>query len=262
MNEFKKEIAITKRMAKECTVIVTTSPTDTDPDISRTVSSIESACNNLFLANTPKIIIADGERRPSVNYSAYKEYLRDYLRDTLEDFTMVELKERVMYSGALFRALDLVQTPWVFVLQHDWLFMKTVCPMRLMAMLDIGPINMVRFNRFENKQGLGWDSILEPTGFLDDDGKAFLLRTNAFSDNPHFARLDFYKKKIKPIRDAWPKHCFFEEFVTKCIREHAKAHGFSEIHPWYGTYVWGNPGDPPMIRHTGKEGEGKKRGGV
>jgi hypothetical protein len=189
-------------------------------------------------------------------YTEYKERLRmvAMANGFCTAAEIHELPARGGLPGVILFAMSRVETPYVFVYEHDWLMLREIDTAGILSSLASSRfVNYVRLN----KQWLyeaGWDYVLKP-----DVGRRVvpLTRTSCWSANPHFSKISYYHRMILPLVRARPEggSWGFEEGPFGGFMKEMRYVGFDRAQRRWGTFVYGRIGDPPVILHQdGRKG--------
>ncbi len=230
-------------LCDKLTIITTTSPIPSNPDTRMLEETQKSLYKVPALRGCKKIIVFDGVP-PRLNYCkmAYEQYIHNVDKLTKEhphfaNTILVINREWKHLAWSLREAMKHVDTPYVFVHQHDFSISRVPDVINLIASMDDNPnLKHVRLNRLRNLTN-GWD------GPVDDqiEGPCYvpLTRTFGWSDNDHFARVDYYWDFVFPkITRLGAMEWFLHN------PEKIKAN-----HNSYGTYIYGAPGESPYLQH-------------
>jgi len=253
-----------KVLCEKLTIITTTSPIPSHPS----TEMLERTQKSLFIVpafrGCKKIIVFDGipsfQKGWLENYEGYKQGVMRLLEENpyFQNTTLLMLDQYYHLALSLREAMRLVDTPFVFVHQHDFELIKSFDIVHLIESMEANPIiKHVRLNRFVNQPS-------EHDGKIDTyvEGanqfplKVPLLRTFAWSDNDHVSTTDYYWNFVFPkIKGKGPMEDFLHFALRRAVKKDKKLHGF------FGTYIYGNLGESPYIRHLdGKIYQGKEEG--
>jgi hypothetical protein len=230
----------------EVTILVSTSSIISHPDtaiIDQTIASVRAT-----LPNSAVIIMADGlkpEHRTPERMAAYAEY-KERLRGRYENSTLLEYEENVNQAGMLGRALELVQTPLLCYLEHDWKLSPNVEWEALGKIILSGRANYIKFHAGCRIHPLHWGMMIDHVIWDDIP----LFRTVQWSQNPHLASTDFYRK-IHGERLVGRRDCIENIMHSECA---------CYLHNWdaYKLCIYDpmHEGTMQMITHLdGREGE-------
>ena len=204
----------------------------------------------------PKILCFDAGTGPA-------ECNSNYARN-LERFSHRQGFELAVFDGVgLFNVLNQIvariHTPYLFLVEHDWLFRSTPLHLgALVEMMNAAPqIHALRFNKRENRID-GNDFLLNIHATREPYA---LLRTASFSNNPSIIRTDKLRQQWLPmcssalqrIADKLGGSAFgVEEILSRHYAADIRAQGFDKAHALWGTYIVGRAGDAPRVMHLGE----------
>lgn len=227
------------------TTVIATSPTPAMPEITHLAETIASLHYVPELADSPIIVAFDGAADPliSVEYEAYQSNVeRAFAR--YSNLELARLPAWGHLSGVMERAMRHVQTEFVFVQQHDLPLIRSFDLDAVLACMAANPeVQHVRLNRRANLP-VGWDRT--PLFASYHTPQLTLTRTGCWSDQSHIASAAYYRTAVLPRLSG--KRVFPEDIMNRLMR--ADAATLSQAHATLGTYIYGPPGEPPVIRHT------------
>lgn len=230
------------------TVIVPTSAIPSHPSTELIEKAVRSMNKYVGTMGCRKIIVCDG-CAPTPSYEEYKRRLLKLRQEDL-DFSrskVIEFISWVHLSSTLERAFQTVETEFALVFQHDHEVVREVDTEGILKCFDDPLVKHIRINRRANTRS-GWDFMLE-----EYKGASIpLLKTAAWSDVPHFVRVDYYRKFVFPklldtggrIRKIFPETVLNDHFKIEIGRV-----GFQEAHAKFGTFIYGSLNDPPVVEH-------------
>jgi hypothetical protein len=227
------------------TTILSTSPIPSMPDISHIRRTIESLSFVPELEQSHIIVVFDAVRDGACEhiYNQYKTRVSDFC-STRRNISMLQLKEWGHLSGVLSRALQLVDTPFLFIQQHD---LPLIRPFALDAvlhcLLEDPLVKHVRLNR-RNNLVVGWDRT--PLFSPYETPHVSLTRTGCWSDQSHVTTQRYYLKIVLPAIRG--KMCFPEDVLNPS--KNLDATTLACLHRRLGTFIYGSPGESPIIIHT------------
>lgn len=161
--------------------------------------------------------------------------------------------------NVLNRIIRRVETPYLFFVEHDWMFRggRITLPTLIETMEDEPRINAIRLNKRQNYLN-GHDFLMS----VDSASRPYpLMRTSSYSNNPSIIRtrtlkgewLPFCEKSLRRVANRLGGSAFgVEEILFKKYVQDIRAQGFHKAHEKWGTYVFGNVGDGPRITHLGE----------
>lgn len=188
----------------EITVLIPTSPTLKNPDVSDIQEVVDSVKH--WLPNSRIMITCDGVRKEQSRlYSMYQEY-----KQNLKSFVGVEIIEfdsHLHQSGMMLEVLPKIETELLLYVEHDtplvidepidWQFLINTCL--------CGKANLIRLHHEAR--------ILEQHRHLVLAEEPKLVKTVQWSQRPHLARVDYYADLMK------------EYFQDSCTFIEDKMHG-------------------------------------
>ena len=252
----------------DTTIIVTSSFIPSLPSTELIDETIESLhyLEGLRLQSTPIIITIDGaynkDRGPNAPRTKvlqeYKQKLQQkYLaRDVPHNnITILTSETNIKLVGNVQKAMDIVNTEFVYLVQHDMPFIAPINHTGLVATFHNHPDDQVRLVRFSPRKTLTRhrDHILgvceeDEIMFHDVASNIHLSKTHTWSDNNHFTRKSYYEEIFTTI-DGWDN--------TRYMEEKMKVMGIDNCSYW-GTYLYGAIGDRPTILHR----DGRRKYGI
>ena len=208
------------------------------------------------IAAGPKIICYDVNPNGSDRDARYTRSIQDFSEQNgfkLHSFQGVGL------FNVLNQTLPHVTTPFIFFVEHDWLFRGEgiVLPAIIEMMNHDAGINAIRFNKRDNYLN-GQDFLMT----VDTAPRRYpLLSTSSYSNNPSIIRTEKLKNEWLPICEKALRHVKkhlggsafgIEEILFRTYVQDIRAQGFHKAHEKWGMYVFGRGGDKPRIRHIGE----------
>lgn len=228
------------------TVITSTSPIPTHP----TTKHIYPAQKSLFqipaLARCRKIITFDAVRNPDEqseeNYEQYKQNMIK-LTETDPYFSNTDLvfcSSWGCLSGTVKEAMKYVNTPFVFIHQHDLVVKKWFDLNGVIATMVANPnIKYVQFSQSSNRKR-PVDEVIEGDHFVP------LCRSFGWSDMCHVASVDYYENFVLPQCN----NTFMDLVLQPALKNSVKKLGKDEGHRPFGSYLYGNLSDGCFIYHS------------
>uniref|UniRef100_A0A7R9WX55 Uncharacterized protein n=1 Tax=Craspedostauros australis TaxID=1486917 RepID=A0A7R9WX55_9STRA len=239
----------------DTTLIIITSLIPTHPSlriINQTIDSLR------FLqglpSNSPLFISIDKpaqEKQPG-DFDRLRQYI-DNLNQTygvLDHVTLIEAPGHVGISGNIKQAVDRVQTKYLYMIQHDFAFARTINHTETIQVMEQYPKDMriVRFNKRSNfAAGVDKGDCFGMETPVDNVNGLHFTKTKGWSDNNHLATKEYYdevlglfheffKVRARPVRYNMPL-----EWV---MMNHAGSNC-----TWWGPHLYGARGEPPTLRH-------------
>ncbi len=240
-------------VSKLITVITGTSYIHTHPDTKHIRPAQESLYRIPAFALCKKLIAFDGiypQYRGTKEEDLYEQYKLNVmlLTDTDPYFTNTECVFCPWWmhlSGALRTAMDYVETPFVFVHQHDLRLQKDFDLNGVIATMVANP-NIKYVNLWSGinseSEWYNWplDQVIEGPHFVP------LCRSFGWSDQCHIARADYYREFVLPQCH----YCFMEAVLNRAIKDSANELGRDEGHKPFGAYLYGDLSDGNYIYHS------------
>jgi len=257
-------------LTEHVTIITTTHPIPSNPSVEMLRRTQENLFTIPAFRGCRKIIVFDGlpedlsylekhlapselEERNIRDLASekYEQYKENVLKLTREDpyfsnTTLVFSDEHLHLAFAIEKALEEVETPFVYIHQHDLELTKDIDAVNIIRSMECNPnIKYVRINLLSNTPENGWDTLLDD--YVEGGSLAPLLRTNLWSDNEHFCSVEYYTDFILPKMPReypMPMECLLMREEKEAIQEDVSNHLI------YGTYVYGKLGDSPYLFHV------------
>ena len=208
------------------------------------------------LSRCKKILCYDRKHQNATHENAYQVRLTKFAHDHNFDFHVVA---QYGLQKVMRKFLEKVTTPYLLFLEHDWEFQGPKIDLEnLLDVFDQYPlVNYVRFNKRKNIIS-NFDFILEKETSIGDID---LIRTVAHSNNPHLVRVEKLRSDWLPIclndplcrnMDLSAKAFGIENPLFKRHMQDVRKMGFARAQEIWGTYIYGQIGDPPRIKHLGE----------
>lgn len=236
------------------TMIVTTSPVQSNPCTQMIQSLVESFDLVPGLSGCAKIIVCDGVREGSVckyrsgqvttekrrDYDGYVERLGDLCMSGSGGFAnsvVIRLHERCGFGNAVKAALSRVETKYVMIVQHDRSFVASFPLEGVLAAMDAEPA--VKYVGLCTSTTLNYAHKIRsryqiPLQSLDVCGLR-LLPLIYWYDSTHIATTDHYKEFVFGPRRL-TKGNFIEADLGQAQLKDITTRGMS-AHPEYGTFL-------------------------
>lgn len=245
------------------TVIITASPVVSHPRM----TMIRNVVNSLSFAkwegkgahkSCPIILAHDGvmppdqilgniEERKCIrleNDWNYQQYLKS-LSHWAESQDNVEVVVRPEYGnliGNVRHAMEFVKTDYVMICQHDLPFVRRFNLSSIVEDMQKHEIlKHVRFNKRSNSVYIdrfdGKDKAMFGTVYTTEKNE--YTYTCAWSETNHITATSYYRDVILP--ECGEAKSYMELIIN--------PKSTAETHDKYGTFIYGNTKNPPMIRH-------------
>jgi hypothetical protein len=230
-------------VASLVTVITSTSPIPSMPSTKFLYEAQKSLFQVPALAKCKKIIVFDGIRKGQKQLAKkYAEYKRNVMQLVQEDpyFSNTELvfcSEWGHLAGTLKEALLHVDTPFLFIHQHDLVLLQGFDLNGVIASMEANPkIKYVAFGKRANTPNDFYHGPLDQ----EIEGISFvpLCRSCGWSDQCHAASADYYRFFVLPQCS----YTFMESVLHPALKKMGRE--------LFGTYLYGNLFDGPYIFHA------------
>ncbi|KAL0487432.1 hypothetical protein AKO1_000836 [Acrasis kona] len=266
-------------IADRITVVVTTSPTRSNPSIDVVKTVFDSFKKVQGVHECRKILVFDGydiakenqktlfssgriSLEEEVAYNQYKQNVMELIAndDSFKNTEALMLTERMGYSWALKAAMKFVNTPYVFSCQHDYAFTAQDIPtLDILNLMDQHKdlINYVGFMSGSNVTYLQQieSTVIKlnkqniPFTLKFPDDKVPLVKLNFWFDKNHIGRVDYYRRiVVSDGRCIVRRGDFVEDRLGQLIRKRV-AVGGDEAHSIFGTYWYHPMPATPALRH-------------
>lgn len=230
------------------TVLIPSSPVASHPSTAMLEDTIRRVRAYPEFARAEVIVMLDGvrdeQRHRMADYEEYKRRVVDLCTFDPAFFGVLPLPfDRHTHQAGMARAaLDLVQTPLVFYVEHDTWPMGEIPFDRLMRTFDReAGINVVRLH-LDHKILPEHEYLMHGEMEVED---CPLTRTTGWSQRPHLARTDFYRRILRD-HFAPDSVCMVEDGL----------YGYVAEAPWerYGVTIYTPPGN--TLRSGSSDGRG------
>ena len=255
--------------ADRLTVLITTSPAYTHPSTCLLDQVLATFAEVPYLIECRTIIICDGYRiteelrfkkgrvteEQALRYEEYKTRLKAHVAENnplYTNTTILELPQRVGFGFALQKAMPMVTTPYVMVVQHDRSFIKPFDLLGILSSMEAHPI--MRYVLMPMASTMNYHKRMD-TKFrlrnvlagreVSHEGRCFLPLCQ-FYDSTHIAHVDFYEDFVFGQRMI-PPNGFIEDRVGQLQVRDIRENGM-EAHAKYGTYLFGD-GFEYLVQH-------------
>ncbi len=204
----------------------------------------------------PKIMCYDMNPNGGERDTQYTQSIEAFCNQT--GFSLHRFQGVGLFN-VLNQAIQLIDTPYIFFVEHDWMFRgeRLMLPAFIEIMNNDPNINAIRFNKRENHLN-GQDFLMS----IDTFQRRYpMLRTSSFSNNPSIIRTEKLKNDWLPmcetalrrVSESLGGSAFgVEEILFRKYVQDIRAHGFQRAHLDWGMYVFGRVGDPPRLTHLGE----------
>ena len=227
------------------TTVIATSPVPRIPDIAHIRRTLESLAFVPELNESPIIVSFDAARaeRAREAYAQYQQNVAAYCGGK-PNVRLLHLAEWGHLSGVMERAIQAVTTPFLFVQQHDLPLIRSFALDKVLKCLESdAAVKHVRLNHRHNRP-VGWDRT--PLFGAYDTEHLSLTRTGCWSDQSHLTTLDYYATLVIPAIRG--RRTFPESILNPMMNVNGAQ--LPLIHAKFGTFIYGPPGEAPVIAHT------------
>jgi hypothetical protein len=179
------------------TVVIPTSPIPSHPS----TAMIESTINSIRrYIDSEILVMVDGVRPEQADREAdYWEYVRRLMlvAERADNVTPVVSWTHVHQSGLMRKALEHVTTPFVFFVEHDTpLDGQPIDFEGILWTMDDYNLNLMRFHHESHVLDEHADLFFEREPHPAREVGVPFVRTMQWSQRPHIARTDFYKRLL------------------------------------------------------------------
>jgi len=228
------------------TTVIATSPIPSMPEFNHLKTTINSLNLVPKLAQSRILVVFDFPKanQEILEYNEYKNNVVKFYKKN-SNIKFLHLEEWGHLSGVMEIAVRNIETPFIFVQQHDLPLIREFDLDNVLKCLEKDDlVKHVRLNKRHNI-AVGWDR--RPLFGAYENPYVNLTRTACWSDQSHLTTSSYYENVILPeIKD---KKIFMEEvFHWKMNLPEGKE--LEAMHKKLGTFIYGSPGDPPVIRHS------------
>ena len=245
----------------DTSVIVTSSLIPTHPNltiINATIASLRQYLQGLC-PTAPLIITVDGLVPNKAKRRIERERWQAYVQNLQAAFgnqtnvTILVSEQNIHLGGSLARAMaEAVQTPYVYVVQHDLPFIRPIHHIAVQQAMQTYPndLRLVRFNSRPNEQRphenhTCWGEIRgQPySPFVAADGTVLrFTRTPLWSDRNHLTTVEYYQQVFDLLMEKWGHvHGFPERVMVD--------YGFANC-SFFGTHLYGPEHFPKVVQHS------------
>lgn len=222
----------------DSTVVITSSLIPTHPNMTILNSTYHSLNMLQGLRNGfPVLVTVDGLDPARSDNEENKKRLQEYVRNMRFTFRKNGVKILTSYTyghltNSLKMAVELVDTEYVYVIQHDFPFVKPINHTALVASMRDNPqLQIVRFNKKRNQKMIGPGCDVK----IHSHGMDYVL--NKWSDNNHFTTKKYYVDMLGRLGP------------TPRAPESPMMYAQGSNCSLFGQYLYGGVGDGPYIKH-------------
>jgi hypothetical protein len=235
-------------MKMEVTPIILCHPLVSHPSSGLVLKTINSL-SNIKGATFPKVIVAHDLPQSRISKKTKDKF---WLYVNRLPMDLEKLPTKVKYEiifnsrhghliGNIKNALQGVETKYILLVQQDMPFIKEINLDKYLSLMEQrSDIRHIRFNKVRNMKR-GWDAGNHERAdfFRQVETNPKLLQTLAWSDENHLTTKEYYQNVVFPIVGK------LKTFPESILNQLASI----ENHSLLGTYVAGEFGDEPNIKH-------------
>lgn len=242
------------------TVITSTSPISSMPSTKFLYKAQKSLFKVPTLAKCKKIIVFDGVKKENKHllkkYNQYKKNVKKLVKTDpyFANTQLVFCPEWGHLCGTIREAIKHVDTPYLFIHQHDLVLLKEFDLNGVIASMNANSaIKYVGLIQRPNSVDDWWFSPLKE----GVEGISFvpLCRAAGWSDQTHIASLDYYSSFVLPQCHE----TFMEHILQPALKKAIEEEGFNKGQEVFGTHVYGHLLDGPYIHHADGQHNGRKQ---
>ena len=259
-------------VSHDLTIVITTSPIPSMPSTALLEALLKSfehvndlhGCRAIIVCDGIGVVLSTDDDKPNWKCSkvnpkhvaAYEEYtsnvesLASCLHRPCE---VVVLHNRHGCGLAVEAALDLVQTPFVMVVQHDQLFLRNFDAGGVLAAMRAHPATL-RYVGIQSRTTLRYkERVAHRFGIALDEFRVDphlsspLLPLLMYYDKPHIVWTEHLRERVYG-NGALKTGDFVEDVLGRAQMEDIKANGI-QAHGQYGTWVLCDDEDSPATYH-------------
>lgn len=229
------------------TIIITTSPINTNPDITMINCVINSIFKNIKSNFEKNIIIScDGVDEENKKYNSFINNLNEKYKSN-NNISVIVNEKKGHLTGNIRNSIKYVNTKYILFVQHDLVIIKEINADKIIDDMEKNSkLKHVRLNKRTNQKS-GWDNTNLFASEIIQQNYNYIL-TEAWSDQNHFTTKDYYLKNVLSNVDDG---VFMEQVMNNiCKGDHST----------YGTYVFGKMDEERYIVHI--DGADTRRGNL
>jgi len=173
--------------------------------------------------------------------------MKEFMYRTNFRYHIISNHENLHCGGNLNKTLHLLdpRTEFLYFFQHDFKFVQKVNHTAIIkTMRDFpGVVKNIRFNKKTNKPARRKDACYNMTDGVQNVNGIHLTRTEKWSDNNHFASVEYYKWLLEKIIVA-----SIRRPLEMVMMNHARSVNYTcNVH--VAQHYYGAPDDPPYLEH-------------
>lgn len=231
------------------TVLTPTSSVVGNPSTEKIEKAIRSIRAYPPMADAPILVTADGlHPNHFARKDAYTEFKRRlgvlFATPEFAGCTLVEFPEHTHQIGMARRALEMVKTPMIFYMEHDFFLFGEIPWERICDVMqrraDVRIVRLMHYNAIHD----AWLHMMLDKTPQDLDG-LWMIRTTMWSQNPHFSTTANYRNIVNVTIPQKVKGFIEGSMVGPCSSA-----------PWEKFHMWIYAGSISRVGHSdGRENE-------
>ena len=218
------------------TIIITTSPTITNPDITMINCVMNSIFKNIKSNFEKNIIIScDGTDKENEKYNNFIDNLNEKYKNN-KNISIIVNEKKGHLTGNIRNSIKHVNTKYILFVQHDLVIVKEINVDKVIDDMEKNSkLKHIRLNKRANQKS-GWDNTDLFASEIIKQNYNYIL-TEAWSDQNHFTTKDYYLKNVlSNVEDG----TFMENVMDNICKGH---------HSTFGTYLFGKIDEERYIAH-------------
>jgi hypothetical protein len=245
-------------MKNQLNIIILSSPIPSNPSTKVIDKTIESLSLLRYPVDSKIILAHDYPAPESKNKDAYFKYYKilEHKYKHQDNIITTIAPKFVHMAGNLRNAFNYVDSQYVLVLSHDFIFVRSVDINLLISDMDQNPkLKHVRFNKRKNTPRGGdcdtrGKSSCEVFNKFSVSANHEYISTSCWSDINHISPVHYYRDIIlKECSDGRNLESFFYSKI-KNMYEKNNDDLTAQTHEKYGNYLFDELGANPYIYHT------------
>lgn len=169
------------------------------------------------------------------------------------------------FRGVRLNMCDWFKKDYLFLCEHDWEWRVNINLTSIVQTFEEHDhVNYIRFNKRANAAKLVLTAMKRKGGDLylikDEAVDINILHTPQYSNTPHIERMSKYREWCELVKNG--KHCNvnvggnmgaggFEHPLQEESLDDLEMMGIAKRNKKWGTYIYGNIGDPTAVKHFG-----------
>lgn len=221
-------------------ITIPTSPVQSNPDTTIIEKTVASA--RKYLPGCPIVITFDCPVEGFGSNPAYNEFIANVI-DRVKPNGYVIHQEHMHQSGMMKHFLEKFKGDQIVYLEHDWEFTGEIPFDKMIQIIEEGKADLIR---------VLWPTELPPyymdkmVGEPEIINGIRLIKTFQWSQNPHIASKEFYKR----IMAQMPDGKFIEEGIIADVEADYRLNGWGN----YKTFIYVPEGNTQRALHLDGRG--------